>query len=141
MNSAKLIEELVRDEELRTKPYLDTAVPPRITIGIGRNLSDKGISREEAYHLLNNDIEEVVADLDHHLPWWRQLDEVRQRALANMTFNMGIDGLLKFHSTLLLIQLGKYDEAAEHLKHLPWQNQVKDRATRIEEMLKTGGNT
>lgn len=138
MNAELLIKELVRDEGFRPKLYMDTAVPPRATIGIGWNLTDRPMRKEEAYYRLNNDIEEVVADLDQHLPWWRKLDEVRQRVVANMTFNLGISKFLTFHNTLLLIQLGKYDEAATHVLKLPWAEQVGTRAIRLAAMLATG---
>src|SRR3954467_3517707 len=129
MIAALLIKELVRDERLELKVYNDSKGIP--TIGVGRNLQGKGISREEAYHLLNNDIEEVVVDLDQHLPWWRQLDEVRQRVLANMRFNMGHEEFFKFHTTLALIHNGKYDEAATHLLKLKWADDVGTRAIRL----------
>lgn len=141
MNAERLIKELVRDEckdqkNPDLKVYHDSKGLE--TIGVGRNLRGKGISREEAYHLLNNDIEEVVVDLDQHLPWWRKLDEVRQRVLANMRFNMGHETFFTFHNTLLLIQLGKYDEAATHVLTLPWATQTGTRAIRLAAMLATG---
>jgi lysozyme len=46
--------QLVRYEGLRLKPYRCTA--GKLTIGIGRNLDDCGISQTEAYVLLENDI-------------------------------------------------------------------------------------
>ena len=46
--------QLVRHEGLRLKPYRCTA--GKLTIGIGRNLDDCGISQTEAYLLLENDI-------------------------------------------------------------------------------------
>src|SRR5438105_4864784 len=88
MNLDALRKELIRDEALRLKPYKDTV--GKLTIGVGRNLDDKGISEAEAAVLLENDIAEHVALLDAKLSWWRKLDEARQNALANMCFNMGI---------------------------------------------------
>lgn len=141
MNAEQLIKDLVRDEckdqkNPDLKVYHDSKGIE--TIGVGRNLRGKGISREEAFYLLNHDIEEVVVDLDQHLPWWLQLDEVRQRVLANMRFNMGHDEFLKFHMTLGLIQGGQYDAAATHVLKLPWATQTGTRAIRLAAMLATG---
>ena len=51
----RIKEQLVRHEGLRLKPYRCTA--GKLTIGIGRNLDDCGISKTEAYVLLENDIQ------------------------------------------------------------------------------------
>ena len=45
--------QLVRHEGMRLKPYRCTA--GKLTIGIGRNLDDRGISQKEAYVLLEYD--------------------------------------------------------------------------------------
>jgi lysozyme len=71
---------LVQDEGLRLKTYRCTA--GKLTIGVGRNLDDNGITREEAFYLLNNDIAAVHADLTRKFPWYGSLDEVREARLA-----------------------------------------------------------
>ena len=81
--------------------------------GSGRNLDDVGISEEEAEHLLANDVAKVKSKLAKALPWIATLDEVRQAALYNMAFNLGVQGLLKFKNTLLFVQSGHYDLAAD----------------------------
>lgn len=136
MNLSLLIDELERDEGLRLKVYVDSVGVP--TIGIGRNLRDRGLSREEAYHLLHNDLEEVSAQLDQRLPWWGRLDDVRQRVLANMCFNLGIAGLMQFERTLALTMTGKYEEAADEMLRSKWAAQVGERAVRLSEMLRHG---
>lgn len=136
MNVTALIDELARDEGLRLKVYKDSLGIE--TIGIGRNLRDKGISKEEAYQLLNHDLESVFADLDHNLPWWRRLDEVRQRVIANLCFNMGIARLLGFEHTLACAMTGRYREAAIALLDSKWADQVGPRAQRLAEMMRQG---
>jgi|SRR6267154_6721114 len=136
MNVPLLISELSRDEGIRLKPYTDSV--GKITIGIGRNLTDKGISREEAYHLLNNDIDEVIGELDKRLPWWRRLDDVRQRVLANMAFNLGITKLLTFERTLASIMLGSFGDAATEMLQSQWAKEVGPRAQRLAQMMRIG---
>jgi len=137
MNLADIRDQLIRDEGLRLKPYTDTS--GKLTIGIGRNLTDKGISRAEAIALLDNDIAEHSALLDKYLPWWGQLDDARSTALLNMAFNMGVGPsdeqptgkLLNFHDTLKAFQGGDYNVVANHLSVSLWAKQVGERATRI----------
>lgn len=136
MNNEKLIDELVRDEGLRLKPYQDSRGV--LTIGIGRNLRDVGISREEAYHLVNNDVEGVVGDLDRSLPWWNTLNEVRQRAIVNMAFNLGVPGLLAFRKTLSLLEAGDFEGAATEMLCSDWAKQVGPRAQRLSNAIRDG---
>lgn len=126
--------ELIRDEGLRLKPYKDTV--GKTTIGIGRNLDDVGISKDEAYLMLDNDIQRTSDSLDKNLPWWKTLDEVRQRVILNMAYNLGINSLLGFKNTLAAIQAGRYNDAADGMLASKWATQVGDRATRLAKMMR-----
>jgi len=126
--------ELVRDEGLRLRIYKDTV--GKLTIGVGRNLDDVGISKDEAYLMLDNDIQRTSDSLDKNLPWWKTLDEVRQRVILNMAFNMGINSLLGFKNTLAAIQAGRYNDAADGMLASKWATQVGDRATRLAKMMR-----
>jgi lysozyme len=138
MNIDKMIQELVRDEGIRLKPYRDTV--GKLTIGIGRNLDDVGIMTSEAYYLCQNDITSVVDTLNLQLPWWKSLDEVRQRVIVNMVFNMGIGRFFTFINTIDLIKEGKYTDAAANMLLSKWAGQVGPRAIRLSEMMRIGGN-
>lgn len=136
LDVATLMAELKRDEGVRLKPYRDTV--GKLTIGAGRNLDDKGISAVEATILLANDIEEVCAALDAELPWWRDLDGVRQRVLANMCFNVGIQKLLTFANTLAAVKAGDYLRASQAMMASKWARQVGPRAIRLATMMRDG---
>lgn len=139
-----LEKDLERDEALRLKLYKDSV--GKWSLGIGRNLDDKGISRDEALFMLRNDIREHVALLDKYAPWWREMSEARQRAVANMAFNMGIGPspehptgkLLTFKNTLGAMQRGDYAAAADGMEQSLWAKQVGQRATRLVKMMREG---
>lgn len=138
-NDLVLLDELVRDEGLVLHAYNDSL--GYITIGVGRLIDQRmggGITREEAYYLLKNDVAKVQKQLDQKLPWWRKLDDVRQRVLINMAFNLGINGLLGFKLTLRAVEEGQYELAAKYMLHSRWAIQVGDRATRLAAMMRTG---
>jgi len=128
--------ELMQDEGLRLKPYRCTA--GRLTIGVGRNLDDMGITAEEADYLLENDIGRAMAELDRALPWWRGLSEARQRALANMCFNLGIARLMRFKGMLADMAAGDHAGAAREAMDSAWARQVGPRARRIAALLAEG---
>lgn len=130
-----LIDDLNRDEGRRLKPYVDTV--GKTSIGVGRNLTDVGISNAECDTLLQNDIERTLAWMDANLAWWRNLDAVRQRALANMAFNLG-GRLLGFTNTLAALKAGDWLTAHNEMLDSLWSKQVGARATRLADMILTG---
>lgn len=132
----KLIQQLRRHEGERLKPYRCTA--GKLTIGVGRNLDDRGITAEESAYLLSNDIDRVWTELKARLPWMTGLNDVRQRVLLDMAFNLGTDGLLKFRNTLATIQAGDYQKAGEMMLDSLWAKQVGMRAQRLSRMMQTG---
>lgn len=136
INKTLLTRDLIADEGMRLKTYTCTA--GKLTIGVGRNLDDNGISVDEAHLMLQNDIDIVCAQLDNKLPWWRDMTEVRQRVLANMCFNMGIGTLLKFINTLEAMKHGQYDKAADGMLKSLWAKQVGNRAKRLARQMKEG---
>lgn len=136
MNAKKLKEQLKRHEGLRLKPYTDTV--GKLTIGIGRNLEDKGISEKEADIMLENDIEYFHMKLTQRLEWFYKLCECRQNVLVNMAFNLGVGGLLTFRNMLAFVELGDYDLAADEMLDSKWANQVSNRAIELANQMRTG---
>ena len=131
-----LMAELEADEGRRLRVYVDSLGVP--TIGVGRNLRDVGISDAEADALLAADVGRAIRDLDAHLPWWRRLDEERQRVLCNMTFNLGIGRLCTFVNTLRAMEAGDYGTAADEMLASLWCRQVGPRALRLAERMRRG---
>jgi lysozyme len=138
MNFEALIAALKEDEGLRLEPYLDTASPPRMTIGYGRNLSDVGISDQEAHDMLVRDAIKAQMDAADLIPNWLALDDVRKNALSNMAYNLGKGGLAQFHHLLDAVDRLAFVEAAGHGRNSKWFTQVGSRAKRLMDELETG---
>lgn len=136
INRDAMVRQLRLHEGERLKPYRDTV--GKLTIGIGRNLDDRGITADESAMLLSNDIGDVERELQRALPWVTALDEVRQRVLLDMAFNMGVPGLLAFKKTLGAVQAGQYQQAATMMLDSRWAGQVGQRAERLSRMMATG---
>ncbi len=129
--------QLVRHEGLKLKPYRCTA--GKLTIGIGRNLDDCGISQKEAYAMLERDILDCEQRLLEEIPnIYNNLDEVRQSVLLNMCFNLGIKGFLEFKNTLAFIGAGDWERAANNMLASKWAKQVGRRAVELSEMMRKG---
>lgn len=138
IDRAVMIRQLRLHEGERLKPY--RCIAGKLTIGVGRNLEDRGITREESAYLLGNDIDSHWRELVKAIPWIEQLDEVRQRVLLDMAFNLGIAGLLSFKNTLATIKAGDYQRGAAMMLDSKWASQVGARANRLSRMMATGKN-
>ena len=112
------------------------------TIGVGRLVDDRkpgaGLRPKEMDYLLTNDVEDRVQALTTRLPWFIQLDEARQGVLLNMSFQLGVDGLLGFKNTLELVRTGKYIEAANAMLQSKWAGQTPERAERLSKQMASG---
>ena len=134
MDMDKLMDELIRDEGLRLKVYLDSEGIE--TIGVGRNLQ-KGITRDEAMFLLNNDIRFAIQEA-MTFPWYEKLTEQRKRVIVNMIFNLGLTRFSGFKNTIRYLEMGDYEAASEEMLDSKWARQVGVRATRLSDMMRNG---
>lgn len=135
MDNDILIKNLIADEGLRLKPYTDTV--GKLTIGVGRNLDDEGITAQEALYLLNNDIQRIEKVLAP-LPNFSQLSEPRQRVITEMAFNIGFQGVMEFKEMWKAIQDQDWDDAANAMLDSLWAKEVGQRATRLATAMRTG---
>jgi lysozyme len=129
--------ELTADEGERLRPYIDTK--RKITIGRGRNLSDRGISKEESAFLFKNDVDAALHDCMTHLVFWRRMNQVRQKAMVNLMFNMGWPTLSTFTTFLRLMAEEKYVLAGHDLGNTLWATEVQQpRVNRILDQIIAG---
>jgi lysozyme len=149
MDMLLMAQELRRDEGEKLTSYLDTE--DYWTIGVGHLIDPKRgagpapfgtdlrnggvITPDQSRQLLELDIAAKMEELDARLPWWRRLSEVRQRAILNMAFNLGVAGLLMFKNTLAAVQRGDWPAAARGMLASKWATQVGRRADRLAYMM------
>jgi lysozyme len=134
-NLSILLEDLQRDEGLSLYPYTDTV--GKVTIGFGRNLTDNGISQEEANTMLKSDMMGVVDEMRVRF-MGMELSEGVERGLLNMAFNMGVPRLKKFKKMWVALHDGHYATAAEEALDSRWAKQVGARAQRVAALIREG---
>jgi lysozyme len=110
----------------------------KISIGIGRNLDDVGISPNESLILFTNDVDRVIMDLAT-FPWWERLNDARRVALADMRFQLGYAGFRKFTQMLKALDAGDYVAAAHAARASKWaREQTPLRAAKVTKQIETG---
>lgn len=137
---SELTRQLKGDEGVKAQAYQDHL--GFWTIGVGRLIDARkagsGLRPEEITFLLNNDIDDRINQLGRRLPWFLDLDPARQGVLLNMSFQLGVDGLLGFKNTLKLVERGDYAQAADNMLLSKWATQTPERACRMAEQMRSG---
>ncbi|WP_440053154.1 glycoside hydrolase family protein [Pseudoalteromonas sp. T1lg65] len=128
--------QLTIHEGKRHKPYRCSA--GKLTIGVGRNLDDRGLSDEEIEYLLENDIKAVHRALLTKYPEFTQLSETRQKVLLDMAFNLGINGLFKFKRMFAALKANDFEKAAAEMLDSRWASQVGMRSKTLVSMMRNG---
>jgi len=131
-----LVDMLIRHEGMRHKPYTDSV--GKLTIGVGRNLTDVGINDEEAAEMLWNDMERVINATWKSFSFIDTLDMVRRNVIYSMVFNMGIKKVRGFKKMIRAVELYNYELAAQEMMDSRWARQVTARAVELSELMRHG---
>lgn len=135
----RLKEELERDEGRVKYAYQDSE--GYWTIGIGHLIDRrKGghLPKSIIEALLEYDIKETERELDKQLSFWRSLDDLRQRVILNMAFNLGVPTLLTFKRFIAALKASDWDKAYEEMLDSKWARQVGARAQRLAKIMRIG---
>jgi len=133
----KLTKLIKKHEGLSLKPYTDTQ--GFLTIGYGRNLSSKGISKREAEVLLANDIDEAMHELYKVLPNVFDWPEDAKIAIIDMMFNLGSYKFRKFKRMIEVAKRNDFEAVAREMLDSLWARQVGYRAEELARMVKDAG--
>lgn len=134
------VADLIRHHEgYRHKLYIDTT--GHATIGIGRNLTEKGLSASEIDQLFANDLRDALMDA-RTFPWYNQLNAPRRAVVLDMLFNLGKAEFLQFTRMISALEAADYGTAADEMLDSKWAKQVGNqpgqRAHRLSEMMRSG---
>lgn len=135
---AALTVQLIRHEGEKLHPYKCPA--GYLTIGVGRNIEERGISREESRYLLANDLAAVERELNKSWVGWNAPAHgaVRAAVLLNMAFNLGTPRLLKFRRMRAAYDSRDYPGAAAEMLDSRWARQVGPRASELADQMRFG---
>lgn len=126
---------LIEEEGLKLFPYRCTA--NKLTLGVGRNIEDRGISDITAMQMLEEDIALCVNELERNISWWSEAPDGLQEVLIDLCFNMGISKLMLFTKTLQYLGSGEMVKAADELLNSRYATMVPNRAKRNADIIRS----
>jgi len=131
----KMKAQLIKHEGLKTKPYRCTK--GKLTIGVGRNLDDVGISNEEIGILLTNDVRACIGDLGFIFThaFFNSLPDKIQMVLIDMRFNLGPKRFRGFKNMIQAVQNKKWEDMIYSMKNSLWYGQVGERGANLVKMV------
>lgn len=131
-----LKEMIERHERRKNKPYVDTV--GKITIGIGHNLTDRGVSDAIIDLMYNEDIEEARASLYYVFPNFDTFSDRRRMALYDLMFNLGLTRFQGFKNMIQAIEWDNWLTASQELLNSKYATQVGHRAVELVQMMEEG---
>lgn len=121
MDLNKLKQSIRKSEALKLQLY--KCPKGKLTIGYGHNL-DNGITLQVAELMLENDILNIKLELIDKIPFFKNLDDIRQNVLLEMAFNMGVPHLLEFKKTLQFMQKSDFINASIEMLNSQWHRDL-----------------
>ncbi len=132
----KLRNLLIDHESYRQFPYMDTT--GHLSIGIGRNITDRGISQSEALILLDDDIQYFSSKLSRLFHWFDGLDDNRKICLVDLIFNLGVNGFCGFTRMLAAIENDDFETCSEEILSSKAALQCPERYQQLAHIMRTG---
>lgn len=128
----QLLEELKSDEGWRAEPYQDHL--GYWTIGFGFLIDARKpvrLPREVGEVWLRYEAERRYEALLGRFPWLEDQPDDVKRALTNMSYQLGVNGVSHFRRMLAALEMGDRRGAAEEALDSRWAKQTPARAERV----------
>ncbi len=128
--------QLTKHEGEKLQMYTDSK--GILTIGIGHNIEERGISPAVSALMFEEDIAESVEEARANFGWYLDLNEPRQAVIINMLFNLGLGRFRGFKKTIQFLENQLYHSAAEEMLLSLWAEQVGRRAVELSRQMRFG---
>ena len=141
-----LRELLVKQEDIRNKPYKDTE--GNWTVGIGHKITDKAVIDQlnkgnmpinyddnQVMGMFDKDIETAMKGAKANFSGFNSYSTNLQDALVSMNFQLGTEGTRKFKDFRSALAKGDYKTAKEELDNSDWAKQTPSRVEYLKAMI------
>lgn len=128
-----LVNMIKRHEGFKSNLYLDSG---HYAIGYGFNLAH-GITEAEAELLLIHRLS-ILHERLKQFNWFNKLSYNRKLVIVNMSYQLGISGLLDFKHMIWRLKHNYFNGAANAMIESRWYQQSGDRARELVKLMREG---
>lgn len=132
---ARLKQLIVSHEGYKTHLYTDSV--GKQTVGIGYNITDRGMPDSWINQQYDEDVTYFDQQLSQDFDWYIGLNDARKMILIDMCF-MGYKTFKEFERMLQALRFGDYEKAASEILKSKWAEQVGHRALENAEIMLKG---
>lgn len=142
------IDSILRHEGFRERPYIDPLAKDRIpahayktiekywgelipTFGHGLTYITKGESKA----IVGRRVHELDEELSKY-SWYRNLPNEAKSVIIEMGYQLGLEGLKKFHNMVSALELHDYATAADEMLDSLWARQAPGRARELADRIR-----
>lgn len=129
-----LVDLIKKHEGFNGMPYNDSLDIP--TIGYGTKLP---LDEKESELLLKHRLNKKINKLIELEPFYKELPQTVKVVIADMAYQLGVGGVLKFKKMWSALKNRDYQKASEEMLDSKWAKQTPKRAKELAEIIRKLG--
>ena len=106
------------------------------TIGVGFKVADLKLSEKVCDLILEEKLNDLIPRIERKLSWFRYAKDEVKLVIVNMSYQMGLSGVLKFKRALAALELENWDLAATEMLDSLWARQTSRRANELADLIR-----
>ena len=106
------------------------------TIGVGFKVDDLFLSEKVCDLILEEKLNELIPQIERKLSWFRYAQDEVKLVIVNMSYQMGLNGVLMFKRALAAMEIKNWEMAADEMLDSLWARQTSRRANELADLIR-----
>ena len=106
------------------------------TIGVGFKVDDLFLSEKVCDLILEEKLNDLIPRIERKLSWFRYAQDEVKLVIVNMSYQMGLSGVLKFKRALAAMEIKNWEMAATEMLDSLWARQTSRRANELADLIR-----
>ena len=106
------------------------------TIGVGFKVDDLFLSEKVCDLILEEKLNDLIPRIERKLSWFRYAQDEVKLVIVNMSYQMGLNGVLQFKRALAAMEIKNWEMAADEMLDSLWARQTSRRANELADIIR-----
>ena len=106
------------------------------TIGVGFKVDDLFLSEKVCDLILEEKLNDLIPRIERKLSWFRYAQDEVKLVIVNMSYQMGLNGVLQFKRALAAMEIKNWEMAADEMLDSHWDRQTSRRANELADIIR-----